>query len=777
MKNPNLLSIKTILTDLKDLVKSNKQAQFTKANEWLTALQDTPEKTKALQQCFKAFGIPFEKSEEVTQSQTPVFPALPPSYFGKYFNQERYQQAHTICALAYLFENNGIAAEHATKLAVMFDNSATMLEYLSDFAKNAKSKETVLHNACLFSLPNFNESGFLDEKNGCKFELFKAMAAQRGQMLRKEFKEMLPFAWELQKLVVSKKAEAKVNNKTVDQKKIKAKEDLINKISIELDHLERHKNAQDFDRKQYEMLILSLSKNLSELADLSAGKFLKDLSFLELRAFYETYKLNCEGAYKIFIENGIPAQYFAQFKELNRQAASENIPNVIIDGKSLGQPGYYLMKVPVEDELHAARAACFGKMTNCCQSLSGEAGQACVIHGLTSPNGGFYVLCEGDSQQPKVSDKVVAMSWVWRSHSEAIVLDSVEVAESVATDLQRQQVKAFYEHLGRQLVNDGYTTKVTGGSYSGISHMVGIKVPGHSIEHFKDYIGYSDSHEQRIIYSADEPYLFYNVDEQSRLRTDALIAKVQKSDLENSNAFFLKRVHQLPASMLEYLIKQKDFNLSDELVSKIFNESIEQRADVALSALLEKYPNCVSQQEILDTLSQLGKFQDNMLAKVLLNRLLTIKPALTFTDEQKSFLFETASWYEDVNSTRLLFKKFPELKQMLSMRQKYEAIESSVFRRDPKMADLLMQLYGDELKKFQLIKLFGKEKAKELDKGRASTVKKWPTVVVEPQVNNVKPKRPLPQTPQRQHQKAQASTPSEPAIVTKRQLPKPPVKK
>ncbi len=40
------------------------------------------------------------------------------------------------------------------------------------------------------------------------------------------------------------------------------------------------------------------------------------------------------------------------------------------------------MKVPVLDDMHAARAACFGKLIgqNRCQSLSGEQGQACVIH-------------------------------------------------------------------------------------------------------------------------------------------------------------------------------------------------------------------------------------------------------------------------------------------------------------------------------------------------------------------------------------------------------------
>jgi hypothetical protein len=96
-----------------------------------------------------------------------------------------------------------------------------------------------------------------------------------------------------------------------------------------------------------------------------------------------------------------------------------------IDGNDLGYPGFYFKKINVQDEKEAARAACLGKLTKCCQSLSGEAGEPCVIHGLTSSNGGFYILCEGDLTNPKISDSVIAQSWVWRSTTNALVFDSI----------------------------------------------------------------------------------------------------------------------------------------------------------------------------------------------------------------------------------------------------------------------------------------------------------------------------------------------------------------
>lgn len=407
------MNLANFLSALDTLTKVKLDDMQSAANDLLVHYQAqvAPEAYLAIQRCLKVYGIPFEGDKKITLRDSQYHPSMPPQQFGKNFNQDIYAFAYEICSLAYSFEQNGVVTEHATKLAVMFDKPAAMLRYLVDFSKCAQSSRTPVHDACLFSLPDFNQPGFLDQNNGCKFELFKSLGAKSGNMLRKDFKEMLPFAWDLQKLVASKREEAKACNHKVDPTKIKAKELIIHQISAQLDHLESKKDDDDFNNEEYKNLIQSLSKNLSELSEFIAGKYLKDLSLIELKAIYESYKLDTQGAYKIFIDNGIPAKYFAEFKALNRQVAGTNIPNVTIDGKTIGYPGFYLMKVPVADELQAARAACFGKMTNCCQSLSGEAGHACVIHGLTSPNGGFYVICEGDSQQPNVDDKVLAMSW------------------------------------------------------------------------------------------------------------------------------------------------------------------------------------------------------------------------------------------------------------------------------------------------------------------------------------------------------------------------------
>ena len=771
-----------LLIKLQVILKSEKDEQRRKANEWLDSLQHNPEKQTALKNCLKAFGIPFEKSEEVILRAAPIFPAMPPSLFGKYFNQDLYQQAYRLCALAIIFEKNGIAAEHATKLAVMFDNPSAMLGYLVEFTKGANTSSSPLHDACLFSLPDFNEPGFLDQKNGCKFEVFKSLAVNGGNMLRKDFKEMLPFAWELQKLVVSKKEEATVNNRKVDPNKIKVKELDIRQISAKLDDMESKKDDDDFNKEEYKNLIQSLSQNLHELTELSAGKYLKDLSLIQLKAFYETYKLSTQGAYKIFIDNGIPAKYFAQFKALNRQMAGRNIPDVMVDGKTIGYPGYYLMKIPVADELQAARAACLGKMTNCCQSLSGEAGQPCVIHGLTSPNGGFYVLCEGDSQQPKVSDKVLAMSWAWRSRAEAIVFDSIEVSDTIVNQQQEGKVKAFFEYLGRELVNNHHTNKVTCGSQAIITEQAGLRIEGLVGEEFKDYDDYHDSLQQRLIYSADEPYYFYDVDEQSRLRTYTMANLGKEPHKENQKAFLLNILHKLPLKTIQYLVKHDDFDFTEEQMNELFTNIIRRQDDELISEFIELNPTYFSSKDHFEalclnfitpnaTVSYNANKSIDTLLKVIVNE--EINP--DFSDKQKVIFFEIAINRENIDFMKWLWKQYPELDKLLSNKTKIVALEKvGKDFRHPEIADFLMERYGHQIPKYKILQAFGKTGAAKYLKDTQLTVKKWPTVVVEPPEKIVKPKRPLPQTPQRHDHKMPTSSTPAPEVVPRRPLPNPP---
>ena len=103
------------------------------------------------------------------------------------------------------------------------------------------------------------------------------------------------------------------------------------------------------------------------------------------------------------------------------------MPPIVIDGNTIiGYPGYYLRRLNVENLQDAEYAAVLGKLSDCCQSMSGEAGEPCAIHGISSAHGGFYVICFGDVNQPKREDQLIAQSWVWRSKLKALVIDSIE---------------------------------------------------------------------------------------------------------------------------------------------------------------------------------------------------------------------------------------------------------------------------------------------------------------------------------------------------------------
>lgn len=546
--------------------------QGTKQSEAVAMLIEQYKNDKAvelaLKQCLKAWKIEFAGASEIPPLATQHDPSLPPTLFGKYFNHNNYPKVFALCNLAYQFEKNGIPTEHATKLCVIFSDEKKILEYLGEYAKSvAAVSKTPLHDACLFALPDFKEKGFLDDGTGCQFAEFQAKAAQgvgaNNWMLRRDFKILLPFAWNIQKVIEEKNKQAKASGYKPVQAKIDLVTNELNTHIKRLEQLERKKSAlNDDEEDEYAQLSSKISKQLCQLADLSAGK---SVTLLELKAFYEVFKVNTMGSYKLFIDHGIPGKFHEKFKTLDRSKAGKLIPDIKIDGATLNYPGYYLMKVPVEDELQAARAACFGKITGCCQSLSGEAGEPCVIHGLTSPHGGFYVLCKGDSNDPKVTDPVIAQSWVWRSQSGAIVFDSVEVAKN--ENENKPLIKSiidFYHALTKKLITSQHTTKVACGATSGISHQIGISNFFTKKEQFVDYNAYCDSIEQRLLHDTAYPYVGVQFTESKEL-TQELIdnAATRKGPLGNSIRF-IEMLSWALSKDREDLLEQIDATFRDE---------------------------------------------------------------------------------------------------------------------------------------------------------------------------------------------------------------------
>ncbi|MBS0288602.1 MAG: ankyrin repeat domain-containing protein [Proteobacteria bacterium] len=267
-----------------------------------------------------------------------------------------------------------------------------------------------------------------------------------------------------------------------------------------------HSSLTEVQKKEYKELIKSVSSLQVNLTKLKI-EFNDQLTLTTLKAFLQKLSLQ-KLSYDYFINHGLNQHSYNKFVKLKRIDDILKIPEITIDGKEIGYPGIYLKKIKVEDELEAARACCLGKLTTCCQSLSGELGEPCVIHGLTSPYGGFYIVCKGDINAPTIDDELLGQCWVWRSQNDAIIFDSIEPPNRI-----KQPSKSFFEYLGKILVELGYTHKVGCGATSGISNEVGVKSIFNVNEYFVDYNdkNYCDSREQRVI--CDKKYPFYTFDE------------------------------------------------------------------------------------------------------------------------------------------------------------------------------------------------------------------------------------------------------------------------
>lgn len=137
---------------------------------------------------------------------------------------------------------------------------------------------------------------------------------------------------------------------------------------------------------------------------------------------HTSYKRSSENEFAaaLFFEHGIPEEEFEKYLNL-KPSEESNIPDIFIDGDTIGYPGFYLKKLSSKDP----RAAILGKMTSCCQSL-GDAGEKCTIHGITNKESGFYVLCQRKGDKPSDNDPIFAETWVWNGNNRRIVFDSIE---------------------------------------------------------------------------------------------------------------------------------------------------------------------------------------------------------------------------------------------------------------------------------------------------------------------------------------------------------------
>ncbi|KTD59051.1 ankyrin repeat domain-containing protein [Legionella shakespearei] len=446
---------------------------------------------------------------------TPHYRALPEQL--PYYNHEVYQKVLPICQLAYAIERNGDPEEHAFKLAMTFKNPNDAIEYLQTYEIYNPKAVYKVHDACGFDLP---------EVGCCDFRLWQDLANQPSQhkkpnMFSPAFRALLKQAEAIES--VYKKPWESSSSRSAAAVKLHVKEyvsltqQFKKLMLINIDHPTDKQKAELKEKKS--QLSQEITQKLIQILEAcplapSLSEFINgydnEAQLAILEAFHEHYRLQSSGAHKILTDNGIQLGAIKRYYDLKPQNDDAAIPNLVIDGKLLGYPGYYLKKLDVTNDMERAMAASLGKFnkTHSCQYLGGQ-GSECTEHLITSPNGGAYVLFKGDPENPPDKDEVTGMTWAWRGHNEGICLDSIESHHE-----NTGMVADFYRYLALELcTNDSIpgcpATYVNCGSQSGISSKTGLKnYPARKI-FYKDYRGYNDSTSQLKLADPDMPYMFH----------------------------------------------------------------------------------------------------------------------------------------------------------------------------------------------------------------------------------------------------------------------------
>lgn len=480
-----------------------------------------------------------------------VLPIVKPTSISEKI-QQAYQDLLPILKLVHLEEKNGQPDEMAWKLAVTFGTAFDALNYISQCLK-ALNANQVVHDACLYGLP---ERAIDKTQIGDWQGLVKWQQLAKKHMMESEFRRLFVFANEIELMIIDDAQQAHQQAKLTDpQAKYGAKKDdqskQINLVKAKLTELnknykriknqrvapERYGYCTAEDDNQYQSFSEDLNRLQLELVTAFSGMTFREADLAIIKAYSAKYRNSEDHIYRFFTKNGLTKSHYEKFLRLQSCDNDERIPAITIDGNLHDAQGYYLRRLSVENIEDAAIAACLGKLTDCCQSLSGEAGEPCAIHGLTSPEGGFYVIFKGDLNQPTFQDKVIAQSWVWRSQTNALVIDSIE-SEYESSEKHKSIIKALYHQLCFQLLTGEYGIElITHGEYSGISDVIKLSLQ-HMYEEPIDYDGYRDSQSQLILATSSSAYYRLKDDTQTFLDkytdpvSEEMIAFLQYS-LEN----------------------------------------------------------------------------------------------------------------------------------------------------------------------------------------------------------------------------------------------------
>lgn len=162
---------------------------------------------------------------------------------------------------------------------------------------------------------------------------------------------------------------------------------------------------------------------------------------------------------------------------------SESIPYVEV---STDDKRYRMYRLDCED----LRGLFLGYYTGCCQSIDGV-GSDCAYHGMTKPEGSFYVV-EKDS-------KIIAQSWIWRNDCD-VVFDNIEILDEKSKN--SPIIAQLYLNCAKLIVGKlGVTTVKAGLGYNDLES---IHNYFNGCKSTQQPSCYNDSSNQVMIYNTND---------------------------------------------------------------------------------------------------------------------------------------------------------------------------------------------------------------------------------------------------------------------------------
>lgn len=287
-----------------------------------------------------------------------------------------------------------------------------------------------------------------------------------------------------------------------------------------MDRLEKYARAQSSDSiyklidKEYQLnaavdnielcgeLLKKTKGERRSQGQVNKWKFGPNISLTALKAYavhvkYDRAEENIEAA-NLFLRFNRTEKDFNRYLDLI-PAKDKLIPEVSFSGRMVEHDcaDFYMSRLAPSDPL----AAVLGRLTGCCQSI-GDDGEDPVIHGITSENGGFYVLIR---RLARKKSEVIAQCWAWRSSESYIVFDSIEISPNFRLDIKNQLIiKKMFSRLALELIVYHKIPRVLIGSDRWlIDEFSGI----HASCKLEDYSGYRDSYDQVIVADNQIPFL------------------------------------------------------------------------------------------------------------------------------------------------------------------------------------------------------------------------------------------------------------------------------